>query len=118
MSKITGIGGVFFRANDPIALKRWYTDVLGMDITESVWQQAAGPTVFEPFAADSDYFSSDKQWMINLRVTDLEKFISQLKAKGVEVEVCEEWNSMPEVGKFARVHDPENNPIELWEPAT
>jgi predicted enzyme related to lactoylglutathione lyase len=56
--------------------------------------------------------------MINLRVTDLEKFISQLKAKGVEVEVCEEWNSMPEVGKFARVHDPENNPIELWEPAT
>jgi glyoxylase I family protein len=117
MSLITGIGGIFFRANDPAALKQWYIDVLGIDIKEYVWQQAAGPTVFEPFAQDTTHFPSDKQWMINFRVSDLDKLISELKAKGVEVEVREEWNSMPEYGKFARVYDPEKNPIELWEPA-
>jgi len=74
--------------------------------------------VFAPFAQDTDYFSKNKQWMINFRVTDLKKFIEEIKSKGVEVEEREEWNSMPEVGIFARVYDPEGNPVELWEPAT
>ncbi len=117
MSKILGIGGFLFRAKDPVALKSWYTDVLGIVISDYVWQQEAGPTVFEPFAIDSDYFSPEKPWMINFRVSNLEEVIERLKEKGVEVEVRDEWNASPEIGKFARVQDPEGNPIELWEPA-
>jgi predicted enzyme related to lactoylglutathione lyase len=82
-----------------------------------IWNQDAGATVFEPFKADSDYFNADKEWMINFRVTDLKELISELQEKGIEVEQREEWNSMPEIGTFARIHDPEGNPIELWEPA-
>lgn len=117
MTYINGIGGFFFRAENPEALKKWYIEVLGVDIQGMVWQQQAGPTVFEPFPETTDYFASDKKWMINFRVTDLQAFIAELKAKGVEVEERDEWNAMPEVGTFARVHDPEGNPIELWEPA-
>lgn len=117
MSSILGIGGLFFRANDPVALKAWYTDVLGLVISEYVWQQEAGPTVFEPFPMDSDYFSPEKAFMINFRVSDLDAVIARLKEKGVEVEIRDEWNASPETGKFARVHDPEGNPVELWQPA-
>lgn len=116
MSYISGIGGFFFRSDNPSELKQWYITTLGVDIQEYVWNQQAGQTVFEPFAKDTDYFSKDKQWMINFRVTDLKALIKDLESKGVEVEQKEEWNSMPEVGIFARVHDPEGNPIELWEP--
>jgi glyoxylase I family protein len=118
MNNITGIGGFMFRAKDPDTLKQWYIDTLGVDVQGMVWQQQAGPTVFEPQASDTDYWPSDKQWMLNFRVTDLQGLIADLKAKGVEVEEREEWNAMPEVGTFARVHDPEGNPIELWQPAT
>lgn len=117
MNNITGIGGLFFRSKDPQALKDWYIKVLGIDIQEYIWNQQAGPTVFEPFKQDTDYFAADKQWMINFRVSDLKTLIADLEAKGVIVEQRAEWNSMPEVGTFARVHDPEGNPIELWEPA-
>jgi predicted enzyme related to lactoylglutathione lyase len=117
MKNITGIGGFMFRAQDPKALKDWYINTLGVDIQEWVWQQQAGPTVFEPFKHDTDYIPSDKQWMINFRVTDLKALIAELEAKGVVVIQKDEWNSMPEVGTFARVHDPEGNPIELWQPA-
>jgi glyoxylase I family protein len=118
MKNIQGVGGVFFRAKDPTLLKQWYVDVLGVDIADHVWRQEAGPTVFEPFKLDTDYFASDKQWMINFRVADLKRLIEDLKAKGVEVITKEEWNAMPEeIGTFARVHDPEGNPIELWQPA-
>ena len=114
---IDGIGGFFFRAANPQELKKWYIETLGVDIREMVWQQKAGPTVFTTFAQDADYFPEDKKWMINFRVTDLKKFIVELKAKGVRVEERDEWNTMPEVGIFARVYDPEGNPVELWEPA-
>ena len=117
MKNILGIGGFFFRSKDPQKLKEWYINELGIDIQEMVWQQTAGPTVFEPFAENSDYFNNDKRWMINFRVTDLKKLIIDLEAKGIEVEQKDEWNTMPEVGTFARVHDPEGNPIELWQPA-
>ena len=113
---ITGIGGFFFRSKDPKAMKEWYINTLGVDIQEYVWNQEAGPTVFEPFNEDTDYFSKDKQWMINFRVQDLQALIADLESKGVVVEQKEEWNAMPEVGTFARVHDPEGNPIALWQP--
>jgi len=117
MNKIVGIGGVFFRAKDPASLKSWYTDVLGIVISEHVWQQEAGPTAFQPFKMDTDYFPAEKQWMLNFRVSDLDAVIADLKTKGVEVIVKDEWNAMPEIGKFARVQDPEGNPVELWQPA-
>ncbi len=116
MNKILGIGGLFIRAKDPVALKKWYTDVLGILISEYVWQQEAGPTVIETFPLDSDYFSPEKSWMINFRVSNLEGVIADLRAKDVVVEVRDEWNASPEMGMFARIHDIEGNSIELWQP--
>jgi predicted enzyme related to lactoylglutathione lyase len=117
MNNITGIGGFMFRAENPEALKQWYITILGINIENFVWKQEAGPTVFAPQPSATDYFTSDKKWMINFRVTDLQALIAELKSKGVTVEEKDEWNSMPEVGTFARIHDPEGNPIELWQPA-
>lgn len=115
---INGIGGFFFRSENPKNLKNWYIETLGIDIQNMVWQQESGPTVFEPFSEKTDYFAKEKMWMINFRVSHLKIFIEELRSKGIEVEEREEWNSMPEVGIFARIHDPDGNPIELWQPAT
>ncbi len=115
MQKVTGIGGLFFRARDPESLSAWYSKHLGIDPTPGAWWQDAGTTVFMPFQQDSDYFPADKQWMINFRVADLDAMIAQLEAAGIEVITKEEWDS--EVGRFARIHDPEGNAIELWEPS-
>ena len=116
MERVTGIGGVFFRARDPEALRRWYAEHLGVDLAAGAWQQQAGPTVFAPFEQDTDYFGrAAQQWMINFRVADLDAMIAQLEAGGIAVETREDWDS--EVGRFARIHDPEGNPIELWERA-
>ena len=117
MSKVTGIGGVFFRARDPQILAAWYERHLGIDdIAKSVWRQEAGSTVFAAFARDTDYFGrSEQQWMINFRVDDLDGMMAKLKAAGIKVETRAEWDS--EVGRFCRIHDPEGNPVELWEPA-
>lgn len=118
--RVTGIGGIFFRAKDPSALARWYSDHLGVDVVpgdyETVpWQTSAGTTIFAPFKEDTDYFSRDEQtWMINFRVANLDAMRLQLEAAGVAVKVDPE--TYPN-GRFARIHDPEGNPIELWEPA-
>ncbi len=116
---VTGIGGFFFRSKDSKALAEWYLTHLGVGAPEGVfvWPQQAGPTVFQPFRHDTDYFAADKTWMLNLRVDDLDGLIASLKAAGIEVIQKAEWDTMPEVGRFARIHDPEGNPIELWEPA-
>lgn len=123
---VLGMGGYFFRAKDPEALKAWYRDHLGVgggmgvnangQSSEWVWFTQGGPMVFSPFKADSDYFAADKQTMINLRVSNLAELTERLTAAGIEVITKPEWE-MPEIGKFARVHDPEGNAIELWEPA-
>lgn len=76
---------------------------------------AAGPVVFQAFKADSDYFAADKQFMINLRVSGLDAMLDRLRAAGVEAITKAEWDH-PDVGRFARVHDPEGNAVELWEP--
>ena len=123
---VIGMGGYFFRARDPAALKAWYRDHLGVgggcgedengESNEWVWFTQAGPMVFEPFKHDSDYFAADKGSMINLRVSDLDSLLGELRAAGIEVVTKAEWDT-PEVGRFARIHDPEGNPIELWQPA-
>jgi len=119
MQHVTGIGGLFFRANDPTAVGQWYKDHLGIDLmpvdySHKPWSQEAGPTVFAPFSNDSDYFGrADKNWMVNFRVRDLDALVEQLRSARIDVSVD------PEIypnGRFARLHDPEGNPIELWEP--
>ncbi|HEY3950907.1 VOC family protein [Phenylobacterium sp.] len=113
---VTGIGGLFFRAKDPGALQAWYGEHLGVALDDSYqWMQQAGPTVFMPFAQDTDYFPADRQWMINFRVAKLDGLISTLREAGIAVITKPEWDT-PETGRFARIHDPEGNPIELWEP--
>lgn len=122
---VLGMGGLFFRAKDPAALKAWYKEQLGVgggcDATgtgqadEFVWITGGGPMVFEPFPQGSDYFAADKQFMINFRVSDLDGMLARLRAAGIEVQTRAEWNT-PETGRFARIHDPEGHAIELWEP--
>jgi predicted enzyme related to lactoylglutathione lyase len=113
---VTGIGGFFFRARDPQALAAWYAEHLGVGTGEyGSWDQGAGPTIFSPFEADTDYFPMDRQWMLNFRVEGLDALMSALEARGIEVVTNPEWDS-PGVGRFARIHDPEGNQIELWEP--
>ncbi len=121
---VLGMGGYFFRSKDPQALKAWYRDHLGVgggmgtdengESNEWVWFTKAGPMVFEPFKQDSDYFAAEKQAMINLRVSDLDGLVQSLRDAGIEISREE---SMEGVGRFARVHDPEGNAIELWEPS-
>ena len=114
MARVTGLGGVFFRAKDPEGLARWYARHLAVE-SNPVWMQAAGPTVFAPFPEDTDYFDRPEQaFMLNFRVSDLDEMIAALQADGIDVVTKPEWNS--EAGRFARIHDPEGNPIELWEP--
>jgi glyoxylase I family protein len=113
---VTGIGGWFFRAKDPKALTAWYKEHLGisMDNDDHLWSQEAGLTAFAPFPEASDYFgNAEKQWMINFRVRDLDALVAELRAANIEVTVNPE--DYP-YGWFARMHDPEGNPIELWEP--
>lgn len=119
MERVTGIGGVFFRAEDPEALTRWYADHLGVSpppatYAEPPWLQEAGPTVFAPFSHDADHFRRpDQQWAINFRVRDLDAMIAQLRIAGIEVE--EHETSYPN-GRFADLVDPDGTPIQLWEP--
>jgi hypothetical protein len=122
---VLGIGGLFFRARDPDALNLWYRERLGVgsgcDSTgagapeEWSWKTQGGPVVFAPFRETTDYFPAEKAYMLNLRVSALDELLASLRAAGVEVETRADWDS-PEVGRFARIHDPEGNPIELWEP--
>ena len=117
MGHVTGIGGIFFRARDPAALGDWYLRHFGITPPgQDIWHQQAGPTVFSPFAQDSDYFAADKAWMLNLRVQGLGEMIATLQAAGIPVETRADWDGDGSYGHFARIHDPEGNPIELWEP--
>jgi predicted enzyme related to lactoylglutathione lyase len=120
MERVTGIGGIFFKAKDPDKLKAWYRDHLGVPIEEhgSVMFQAKddpGPgTVWATFAQDTKYFEpTAASFMINYRVKDLRAMLAQLKAAGATVEdkVQDEG-----YGKFGWATDPEGNRFELWEP--
>jgi predicted enzyme related to lactoylglutathione lyase len=122
---VLGMGGLFFRAKDPEALSAWYVKHLGVgggcvsdpaaEPNEWVWATLGGPMVFAPFKADSDYFAADKAFMINLRVSDLDGLMADLRAANVDIITKAEWDHT-DIGRFARIHDPEGNAIELWEP--
>lgn len=118
---MTGIGGFFFVARDPDALSAWYEAQLGVSAPppsydDDEWSQAAGPTVFAPFgegARDSPHLGPGG-WGINFRVADLDAMVTQLRASGTDVEVDE--TTYPN-GRFAQLHDPEGNPVQLWQPS-
>ncbi len=120
MEKALGIGGLFFRARDPKAVRLWYQQNLGVAPTPqsydgSPWQTEAGITVFEPFPETTKYFGDGgKAWMVNFRVGNLDAMAAQLRAAKIEVKIDPEHYPN---GRFARLYDPEGNPIELWEPA-
>ncbi len=120
MERVLGIGGFFFRAKDPKVLAQWYEDNLGiLPVPDKAgmqsWETQAGETAFAPFPRDTSYFGDpNQQWMINFRVRDLDKMAAQLRAKGIAVEVDPEL--YPNIGRFAKLLDPEGNPIQLWQP--
>jgi glyoxylase I family protein len=92
MKKVTGIGGVFFRAKGPKALQHWYQQhgvtVTPANYEQLPWRQEAGPTAFEPFPNDTSYFGPPEQvWMVNFRVRDLGAMVSKLRAADIEVTV-------------------------------
>jgi glyoxylase I family protein len=118
--RVLGIGGFFFRSPNPKELAEWYQKHLGVDqiptdYKQQPWQQAAGPTAFAPFPTDTKYFGKPEQaFMLNFRVRSLDAMVAQLSAANIPVKVDAE--KYPN-GRFARLHDPDGNPIELWEPA-
>jgi predicted enzyme related to lactoylglutathione lyase len=125
--RVSGIGGVFFKARDPKALGAWYRQALGIDIMTMPGAQFAkfpwreredssrvGSTAWSLFPSTTKYFApSDAPFMINYRVRSLDAMLAQLRALGVAVDakVTEDFN-----GKFTWIVDPEGNKIELWEP--
>lgn len=120
--RVLGIGGLFIRSTDPDGVAAWYRDYLAIDVTASgqatpdgkwSWRQEAGDTVFAMFPRDSEYFAQDYQFMLNLRVAGLDALLDRLEAAGIAASRREEMDG---VGRFARIHDPEGRPIELWEP--
>jgi predicted enzyme related to lactoylglutathione lyase len=124
MKRVTGIGGVFFKAKDPEALRIWYQLHLGIDVqewggaafswTDAEGRPASGTTIWTIADAGGDYFApSEASFMVNYRVADLHGLIGALRSEGCSVlDKVEE----SEFGKFGWVIDPEGNKVELWEP--
>ena len=117
MERVLGIGGVFFRARDPLALAAWYERHLGINPvpkspSETPWEQSAGPTVFAAFPEETDYFSEDKAFMLNFRVGNLDAMLAQLRA--AEIAISHE-QEMDGIGRFARIHDPEGNQMQAMQ---
>lgn len=114
MERVVGIGGVFFRAKDPDALRAWYGEHLGIDVQD--WGGAGfegGTTLWTIFAGDTEYFGrSGQQSMVNYRVSDLDAMLAQLRAAGVPVEDKLEDSAF---GRFGWATDPEGNRFELWQ---
>jgi catechol 2,3-dioxygenase-like lactoylglutathione lyase family enzyme len=120
--KVNGSGGVFFRVGDPALMSAWYRDHLGIPLqhchADFPWREkdrpeVVGDTVWSLFPSDTDYFGPSRPaFMINYRVADLEKLLTQLRQSGVTVEKVEDYD----YGRFAWITDPEGNRIELWEP--
>lgn len=124
MTRVTGIGGIFFKARDPEALRAWYQRHLGIPVeswggtafrwTTDQHPDGAGTTVWNIFPAGSTYFDpSPSPFMINYRVADLAAVLDALRAEGCRVDDKVEAS---EFGKFGWVMDPEGNRVELWEP--
>ena len=121
MEKALGVGGIFFRARDPKALAEWYRTALGIDVFDdqgngAPWMTEAGMTAFSTHAQETEYFGRrEQQFMVNFRVTDLDKMLAQVRAAGGKVaDEPQEWEGM---GRFGWATDPEGNRFELWQPA-
>ena len=122
MERVTGLGGIFFKARDAEALTAWYGAHLGVDAANGyadfAWRDLEKPgeigrTVWSIFPASTDYFGqSNLPFMINYRVKNLDRMLDQLRRAGVPVE--KEESTV--YGRFAWISDPEGNRIELWEP--
>ena len=127
MKHVTGIGGIFFKATNPKKLGEWYREHLGLEVEEyggvTFRESTAGAesspkreayTVWSPFEVDTDYFApSEKPFMINFRVADLDALLAKLRGEGVKVD---ERTEKSDFGHFGWAMDPEGNRIELWEP--
>jgi predicted enzyme related to lactoylglutathione lyase len=124
VKRVTGIGGIFFKAQDPVALRAWYKEHLGIDVqdwggaaftwTDGDGKPFAGTTAWNISPTSSDYYAPSKSsFMVNYRVADLQALLAALRVEGCNVldKVDES-----EFGKFGWVLDPEGNKIELWEP--
>ena len=117
MARVTGLGGLFYKVADPDRTRAWYQETLGIG---SEWgamfpfkgDDAEGYSLFSPFKAETDYFEpSDKPFMVNLRVDDLDAMVSSLEGKGVEILGRQD----EEYGRFAWIIDPDGLKIELWQ---
>jgi predicted enzyme related to lactoylglutathione lyase len=124
MKRVTGIGGIFFHAKDPVALRAWYQRHLGIDVqpwggaafrwTDDAGEPAGGTTVWSIGSAGSDHFAPGAaSFMINYRVEDLDALLQALRNEGCEVL---DKTDDAEYGKFGWVVDPEGNKVELWQP--
>jgi predicted enzyme related to lactoylglutathione lyase len=123
MQRVRGIGGIFMKAKDPKALAAWYERVLGLPVESwggafFEWSKIDAPagsgTVWSAFKEDTTYFApSEKPFMLNFVVADLDAMLAQARAEGAAVEdkILDEFN-----GRFAHLMDPEGTRIELWEP--
>ena len=115
--RVAGIGGVFFRARDPDALRAWYAEQLGIEMEDygtTFTAHEGDQTVWAPFAADTGYWPAGQQLMVNFRVDDLDAMLEQLRSAGVEVD---DNVHEAEFGRFGWAVDPEGNRFELWQPA-
>lgn len=122
MKRVTGLGGIFFKARDPKTLGAWYRDHLGLEVTDwggviFPWGGADSPpgmTLWSPFAQDTNYMApSSAPFMVNFRVANLDGLLAALRSEGCNVLDKSETS---EQGKFGWVIDPEGNKVELWQP--
>jgi len=124
MNRVTGIGGIFFKAKDPVAQRAWYKRHLGIDVQD--WGGAAfrwtgedgkptsGTTIWTVHGAEGDYFApSTSTFMVNYRDSDLHGLLQALRVEGCNVL---DKTDDSEFGKFGWVIDPEGNKVELWQP--
>lgn len=125
MQRVTGIGGIFFKAKDPVALRAWYKTHLGIDVQDwggaaFRWVDAAGAptpgtTVWNIAPETTDYYApGTAPFMVNYRVADLSALLVELRREGCNV--VDKSGEDSEYGKFGWVIDPEGNKVELWEP--
>ena len=123
--KVVGVGGVFFKSENPEKIKKWYEENLSLP-TDQYGTMFKSRDIdnpdeinylqWSPFDKDTDYFDpSKKEFMINYRVQNIEDFVKVLKEKGITV--LDEITEYGEIGKFVHIIDPEGNKIELWEPS-
>ena len=125
MKRVTGLGGVFFKAKDPQTLGAWYKEHLGLEVDPAwngcafPWRYAEDPTrngqtVWSAFKDSPEFLGpAENRWMINYRVENLDEVLAALRAEGVWVD---ENVQDSEYGRFGWVRDPEGNRIELWQP--